>query len=826
MLNFFRDLFSTSSFMPHGHCYLWQPEILWLHVISDAIIGLAYFTIPFVLIRLVRKRRDLAFNWVFVMFGFFIFACGTTHLISIWTVWEPVYRLDGLVKGITAVASIATAIAVWPLLPHVLALPSSAQLSAANEELRREIAERKKAEEALAERNRALIEAEKLKSAFVANISHELRTPLTLILAPTESLLAPQLELPLPVQQTIGTIHNNALRMLQLVNGLLDFAKLEAQQVTITRESLDIRRVSQGLFADFAGLMQSKNLRGFCDIADELMVREMDRFLFERIVFNLLSNAVKFTPAGGQIRLQIESVDAHRIKVSVADTGVGIAESDLPHLFQTFRQLEDSSTRRFEGTGLGLSLVKQFSELLGGAVSVVSRVGEGSTFTVELEAPLGQGLGRGDREQRARWVPEKISLVRPVTQSQALPLVLIAEDNDELATYIQSLLIERCRTAVVSDGEAALAFVDKQAPDLILSDVMMPKRDGISLCRAIKDDPKTSQIPIVMLTALTHREALLRGWEAGADEYLFKPFHPTELLTRVTSILRRVESSQRALAEERLRLREQVQREQAEGEVERLAKIETELRRMHRVKDEFLATVSHELRTPMVAILGWTELLYAKEVEPDEYEAIFETLYRNAKNQSQLIESLLDISRMISGKIAIETVPLALDQLIVESLASVQLSAEAKNLSFDLNLDPNMGPIAGDPLRVKQVVWNLLTNAIKFSHAGSQVEITLKSNADGPVPLAELSIRDDGEGIDPLFLPHLFERFLQENQSSTRRHGGLGLGLSIVKHIVELHGGRLEAFSEWKGKGALFKVFLPLAQGESSLPALRGSARA
>lgn len=815
MIDFFKNLFSTQTFMPHGHCYLWRPEILWLHVISDAIIAVAYLSIPFALVYLVRKRKDLAFNWVFIMFSIFILACGTTHLVSIWTVWEPVYRLDGLIKAATALASIGTAVALWPLIPRVLVLPSPAQLEEANMGLHLEIVERRRAEQALEAKNAALLEAERLKSDFIANISHELRTPLTLILSPLESIISEAKALASVGAQRgkqlhlIGLAYNNAIRLLQMINSLLDFSKLEAKKTEVHREPLHLPQLSEHILADFEPVMQAKDIAFTVRHDFQHPTVSIDAFLYERILYNLVSNAIKFTPPRGRIEVRLSQNSGDMIHLEVEDSGMGIAPEDQQYLFQKFRQLERSSTRRFEGTGLGLALVKEFSALLEGEVSVASELGRGSTFKVTLYAPRSEEAAveplLAIKQHTSLTLPSTLLPDLPEPAPGERPLVLIAEDNAELASYIAATLSVSYNARVAQDGKEALTLVRSLKPSLLISDVMMPGMDGYSLCRTIKDDEALQTLPIIMLTALTHRDALLQGWEVGADEFLFKPFHPTELLTRVRSLLRNMELRAKAEEKREAAAVAEAQRAAAEAQVTKLLAAESELKRLNRIKDEFLATVSHELRTPMVAILGWSELLMGKEIGPEEYDEAFETIFRNAKSQARIIDDILDISRMMNGRFVIEVLPVQMKDVVRAAVATVQNAAKVKNIAILLHLD-EVGPVAGDAERLQQVTWNLLSNAIKFSPEGKPIEIFLQESEGH----AHLLVKDYGRGITPDFLPHVFERFLQEDQSTTRRQGGLGLGLSIVRHIVELHGGTVEAASAGRDQGSTFTLHLPL----------------
>jgi len=264
----------------------------------------------------------------------------------------------------------------------------------------------------------------------------------------------------------------------------------------------------------------------------------MDRYIYERILFNLLSNAVKFTEKGG-ISVSIKLAD-NRLQVSVADTGKGIQKSDLKKLFHKFIQLESSSTRRFEGLGLGLALSKEFAVLLDGTITVKSEKRKGSTFVLECLAPRCRKESFSSKKTASSIQPETLvplARIADSTPDENLPKVLVAEDNLELATYIRTILRGMYQIKLAVNGAEALQIAREWHPDLILSNIMMPKMDGLEFCVAIKKDPELSMTPFVLLTALTHREALLKGWEAGADEYLFKPFHSTELLTRIKSMI-------------------------------------------------------------------------------------------------------------------------------------------------------------------------------------------------------------------------------------------------------------------------------------------------
>ena len=272
----------------------------------------------------------------------------------------------------------------------------------------------------------------------------------------------------------------------------------------------------------------------------------------------------------------------------------------------------------------------------------------------------------------------------------------------------------------------------------------------------------------------------------NASLYTEAQRHATELQQEI---------AERKLAEEaraRMLIREQAARAEAEA--------------ANRTKDEFLATLSHELRTPLTAILGWSHLLRTNQFDEKSSARALETIERNARSQAQLIDDLLDVSRVITGKLRLDVRPVELVTIVEAAIDSTRPAADAKSIQFEVALDQSASPVLGDASRLQQVVWNLFTNAVKFTHEGGLVEVRLERN-DGQ---AQIIVRDNGQGINPQFLPFMFDRFRQADGSTTRKHGGLGLGLAIARHLVEMHGGTIRADSEGMNRGSTFTVVLPL----------------
>jgi signal transduction histidine kinase len=389
MLDLITTIFSADGFIPHGHCYLWQPGVLWLHVVSDAFISLSYFSIPITLIYFVRQRKDLEFDWMYICFAVFILACGTTRLMDIWNVWHPTYWLSGGIKAITALASIPTAFLLIRLVPMALSLPSPSKLKNINQQLQSEIVEREKIEEHLYQKNIELENANLAKDHFLAGMSHELRTPLNAIIGFTGTLL---MKLPGPLtadqDKQLHTIQNSAHHLLSLINDLLDVAKIEAGQVELEVIPVVCQTVIQEVQETMRHMAEQKELMLKIDMPSDPIFVITDQRALKQILLNLVNNAIKFTETGSiTIHMNQQTENGYVItRFNVIDTGIGIQSADQPKLFQAFSQVDSGSTRRYDGTGLGLYLSKKLAYLLNGRLSFESEYGKGCTFILELKS--------------------------------------------------------------------------------------------------------------------------------------------------------------------------------------------------------------------------------------------------------------------------------------------------------------------------------------------------------------------------------------------------------------------------------------------------------
>jgi signal transduction histidine kinase len=395
-------------------------------------------------------------------------------------------------------------------------------------------------------------------------------------------------------------------------------------------------------------------------------------------------------------------------------------------------------------------------------------------------------------EEALRWLPDGTpadALLLPAgpLASPRGARVLLADDNADMREYIRRLLGRHWTIEAVADGQAALAAARAHTPDLVLTDVMMPGLDGFRLLRELRADPRTRTVPVILLSARADEESRVEGLDAGADDYLIKPFSARELVARVNAHLELARLRREAVARER----------EARAEAEAASQ----------AKDDFLAMLSHELRSPLSAIVGWTQVFRARKGEPEMVERALQTIERNARLQTRLVDDLLDVSRIVGGGLRLDLVRVELVPLLESVIDATRPDAAEKGIQLTSRLDPWTEAVRGDQARLDQVFWNLLSNAIKFTPTGGRVEVVLTGGGGQ----AQVTVTDTGQGIRPDFLPYVFDRFRQGDTGPSRSHGGLGLGLAIVHHIVTLHGGTVVAESRGEGLGARFTVTLPIA---------------
>jgi signal transduction histidine kinase/DNA-binding response OmpR family regulator len=465
----------------------------------------------------------------------------------------------------------------------------------------------------------ALAEIDRAKTAFFSNVSHEFRTPLTLMLGPLEDALTETRERLTPERhEQLITVRRNTFRLLKLVNTLLDFSRIEAGRVQAVYEPTDLPAVTSDIASVFRSAMENGGLRFSveCESIDEPVY--VDHDMWEKVVSNLLSNAFKFTFEGA-VTVTLKRT-GNAAELQVRDSGVGIPDDQRTRVFDRFHRIEGAQARTYEGTGIGLALVQELIKLHGGHVRVESTVGEGSTFIVAI--PLETAHLPSDRiqatrslastgigaeayaEEAQRWLPDEwhtadatvlptLGSREPSSVTEAAPtrdVIVVADDNADMRQYLRHLLSGRYEVHAASDGAQALDAARRVRPSLLLADVMMPQLDGFSLLRAVRDDAAIASMPIILLSARAGEESRVEGLQAGADDYLVKPFTARELLARVEAHLKlanlRRDTAER---EERLRMEAELERQRLHASEELLAETSRLYRELQQREGEIRA---------------------------------------------------------------------------------------------------------------------------------------------------------------------------------------------------------------------------------------------
>jgi PAS domain S-box-containing protein len=691
----------------------------------------------------------------------------------------------------------------------------------------RNITERKQAEEEVARQSRELRalndrlkELDRLKTQFFANVSHEFRTPLTLMLGPLEDTLAnAHGVLPPGAVTELAASHRNALRLLKLVNTLLDFSRIEAGRVQASYQPVDLAVFTAELASNFRSACEKAGLRLIVDCAplrggDPVYV---DRDMWEKIVLNLVSNAFKFT-LKGEIEVRLDTVDGHA-RLTVRDTGVGIPSDELPRMFERFHRVEQTRGRTHEGTGIGLALVHELVRLHGGTVSVDSMAGEGSTFTVAV--PFGTAHLDSERigkvsdlastnvmpsafiEEALGWLPDEelgghpapeVYSQTPVTEEPRVPesagnenagigkpSVLWADDNADMRRYVTRLLSTRFDVRAVPDGEAALAAARAYPPELVLSDVMMPKLDGFGLLRALRADPALREIPVILLSARAGEESRVEGIEVGADDYLVKPFSARELIARVETHV----TTSRIRREARAALR-------AANDA---------LTRSNADLQQFAYSASHDLQEPLRMVATYGELLrkeFVGQLGPDGDEYIG-YMIDGALRMEQLLRDLRAYTR-VSSAAQEPTDDVDGDQVLEKALANLDVAIKESGASIRSTALPRVR-ISG--FHLEQVLQNLIGNALRYrSSAPPAIFVTAERRDKEWL----FSVQDNGIGIDPQYKEQIFEIF--KRLHSAADYPGTGMGLAICQRIIERAGGRIWVESAL-GQGSTFFFTIP-----------------
>ncbi|MBE2286316.1 MAG: response regulator [Prosthecobacter sp.] len=663
--------------------------------------------------------------------------------------------------------------------------------------------------------NRKLRELDEAKSRFFANISHELRTPLTLLIAPLESLIHSAASVRNPEEQELlSTMHGNAMRLLKLINDLLDLVRLESGRSHVQMQKVDVREFINGIANAVGSVAKDKRIQLNARVDSALGTVMADPEKLERICLNLLFNALKFTAAGGRVSFGADAEDGWLV-IEVRDTGMGIPATQLPHIFNRFWQADTSSQRKFQGMGIGLALVKELAEVQGGSVSAESEVGRGTSMTVKIPLRLPDGTENEESPpekvleepgeapsqnrdwiaelyRRAELFPAMTSLqatLRPVETSvgrSRKPILLIADDEPDMLRFLKGQLGTNFEVLEAVDGQQAVEKAAQFLPDIILSDMMMPEKDGLQVCRELRERTSTRSIPVVLLTARADEKTKIDCLAAGASDFLAKPFSLTEVQVRLKN-----------LVDSRLYQKELAsQKQQLEAALEQIKETESLL-----VQNEKLASLGrlsagliHEINNPLnYARQGLHIISRSGKLLPESERADFaETLKDVEDGVNRVVQIISDLRGFTRNTNEVghafhlkPTVDTAL-----RFFAHIWKEGIKREVEVPGELE-----IRGDSNQFVQVLINLVQNALdamgdKTFPEGESPCIRISGHARGDKVI--LTIKDNGPGIPKEIRDKIFDPFF-----TTKDVGkGMGLGLSICNNIINSHGGRVEVRSE------------------------------
>jgi signal transduction histidine kinase len=673
---------------------------------------------------------------------------------------------------------------------------------------------------ALEDANGRLQELDESKTRFFANVSHELRTPLMLILGPLESMLSGKFKAdPKPL---LNSMNINAHRLLRQVNMVLNFAKLEAGAQTCEYKSDNVGKILNSLVVSAEPHAETRAMRLEYSGLDEVPNSLFDREKVETVASNLISNALKFTPDGGRVAVRAGS-DSTSIWFEVEDTGRGIPLNEQSKVFERFHQVQNGPQGKIQGTGLGLSLSREFVRMHGGDMSLKSAPGVGSTFRVELpiepapieEAPVKAKPGSVPKSMgglEPELQPAEANPIAEVStapmgtafadlaepallgnaqedaelaeQNVNAPLLLVVEDNDDMREFISRSLRQQYRVETAVDGEDGLRQARRLMPDLIVSDVMMPRLDGFGMLTRLRESKRMQSTPVILVTARTGSEAIVQGLDLGAVDYVTKPFKLSELEARIEAQLRMV-SVQHQLDERESRLA-------AVGQM--------------------TGQIAHDLRSPLTsiglridvmrqAIQISQELAKGADLDLDEDLDVVKSAVGRATG---MVGDLVEFLRGEEVHLDIETVPLF--PLLNELVMDLQTAMEAAEIELIVEVEDQDRLMASiDRERMRRVLHNLVSNSqeamTQFKNArGNRIWLQAQATGEGVI----LRIADNGPGIPAEIVGSLFQPFATAGKAQ-----GTGLGLTIVRNLVTAHRGEIQVEENPPEGGAAFKITLP-----------------
>jgi len=628
--------------------------------------------------------------------------------------------------------------------------------------------------------NESLQRLNQMKDEFLANTSHELRTPLTGIIGIAESLLD-GVAGPLMGSQTknLSLIVSSGRRLAMLIDDILDFSKLKHHALSLQIKPIHLYPIVEVVLALSQPLIATKRLRLVNDISPNIPLVYGDENRVQQILHNLIGNAIKFTEHG-TIRVSAQAQDSH-LAIDVADTGIGVPEDKRERIFQPFEQADGSIARIYGGTGIGLALTRKLVELQNGRIWAQANARHGACFSFTLplseEQTMPLHVSKSHKTSPALLISSEPPPPDILPPAQGEFNILVVDDEAiNRQVLINQLSLQQYRVTAVDNGIDALKLIKKQAKngtrfDLVVLDVMMPRMSGYEVCHQLRRDYPPTVLPVIMLTAKNQMDDLVAGFNAGANDYLMKPFSSAELLVRIKTHLQL-----------------------------------NSLRELNASKDRFFSIVAHDLRGPFSPLLGLSTIMLetAHELGRSDMIEMSEGIQRTAKNVYALLENLLEWSMLQRGRMTHEPIHFKLQEMAARNVELLATNAAAKGITLVHEVSVDMVVLA-DVNMIDTVIRNLITNALKFTPTAGQVTVKAKIL---PTDLVEISINDTGIGISSANLQKLFKIDVHHSTKGTAKEAGTGLGLIICQEMVVRNNGKIWIESELE-QGTTVKFTLP-----------------
>ncbi len=660
------------------------------------------------------------------------------------------------------------------------------------------------------EMSEKLKSADKLKDEFIADISQSLKNPLSGIISLSESML---LDNNLNKDQliNISLISSTADRLSNMVNYILDFAKLNNNEIKLMKKSVNLKKTVQLAILNFYPSAKDKNLKIYNNISDNLPEVLADENIIKQIFFNLIGNSIKFTQ-NGYVSISAY-IDGNLLKVSIEDTGKGIPTEKIHNIFNAHQEPIDEEN--FVNTCMSLTLTRKLIELHGGSLYVKSSLGVGSKFTFTL--PIYENSKNSENSLFTdilnNFLQDNIDCTNKKLNNDGKKYkILIVDDEPLNLRLLKNFLVPQGFYVITAfSGKNALEIINADPNiDLVILDIVLPDMLGYELCSILRERYSLFSLPVLMLTSDNKPQNLIFSFQYGANDYLKKPLDKSELIARVETLI-----ALKYSVKNELNLQKQVSDtnkkvEKLQVDMTKNQKKLYEIIEYDKIKTEFFANISHELRTPLNVIWSTLQLINTLDsnltLGENNIKKYCNIMKQNCLRLIRLINNLIDITKLDGNYLSLEIVNQNIVCIVEDIALSVAKYVESQGISLIFDTDVEEKIMAFDSDKIERIILNLLSNAVKFTPKGGTIKINMWDLDDK----IKISVEDNGIGIPEDKLSLIFDRFAQVDKSLSRKNEGSGIGLSLVKSLVELHNGTITVKSTY-GKGSEFIIELPAA---------------